>query len=216
MKPLNDRQKKVLSYYIENECSRQEAYAKIYDCKNTRTAISAANRMFNLPAAKLYLEQTTKATIEKTRQIEAKALDAVEVAGEILTKATIERVERETGASDMIYQMLVGMMSANPSEMVDDEGKLLPFNQWPLNLARQVESIDMTLDESGSIAKMRVKLTGIAKLTELLGKHAKVNTWSPPAQKSLSDLKAMYTKKLDEDGEVIKQTVVDVLEDLDI
>ena len=88
--------------------------------------------------------------------------------------AKADRAERTEINADWVLQRLAGMAGADLRDILDEQGRILPPEQWPANVAATVVSLDVKGD--GGVTKVR--RSDPLRALELLGKHVGIQAYN--------------------------------------
>lgn len=127
------------------------------------------------------------------RRAGGKAKNARQAAYEILTKPDVQnyleelrkqQAEEAKFTAAAMRELLADMVTADPADIMDVDGKLKDFHEWPIAWRRMLNGFDVEeLFEGRGESRERVgrmkkiKLVKREKIIELLGKHVDVNAF---------------------------------------
>jgi phage terminase small subunit len=87
------------------------------------------------------------------------------------------RWSRMEADADRIMRELIDMLEADIVDALDENGALLPLDQWSVGLRRRLSGLKVSQRGTGAAVLSDIKLTEPMKLIELLGKHINVNAF---------------------------------------
>lgn len=127
------------------------------------------------------------------RRAGGKAKNARQAAYEILTKPDVQNyVEElkkqraeETGiTAAQVLNILADMVAADPADILDAEGRIKDFHDWPVAWRRMLNGFDVEelfegrSEDRKHVGRLKkIKLVKREKIIELLGKHVDVNAF---------------------------------------
>lgn len=90
-----------------------------------------------------------------------------------------ERNDRIQADADYVLQRLIEIDKLNIADILDDNGDLLPVNQWPDEWKRSVQSLDVHVKAGDDVEVYikKIRIPDKLKNLELLGKHVCVSAF---------------------------------------
>lgn len=127
------------------------------------------------------------------RRAGGKAKNATQAAYAILTKAEVQdffyelkqqQAEDFRDHAQMLRDTLADMITADPADVISDDGSFKPFSEWPLAWRRMLNGFEITElfvgrgEDRKKIGELKkLKLIDRAKVLLMLGNHVSVNAF---------------------------------------
>jgi len=91
----------------------------------------------------------------------------------------LERWNHLKADAELVLRELLDMVSADPLDAFDENGRLLPLGDWPVALRKRLASFEaQELDLPGAASRViKAKMVAPDRLIELLGKHITINAF---------------------------------------
>jgi phage terminase small subunit len=120
---------------------------------------------------------------------------------------TQKRNERSKIDADYVIKRLAEIDQMDVKDILDDEGGLLPVNEWPKQWRITVSGIEVSklkVGQDGSAILSKIKWPDKVKNLELIGKHVDVQAWREKIDVTVVDEEDILQKRINKVEELKK------------